>query len=84
MTSPRSKPFDVQAQDVIQASQIVIQECPPECPCQQVHILLLDMDGDEFASASMSADFARRVAAKLLARADQADLRLARKAGQIS
>ena len=39
---------------------------------------------NQVGSASMSAQLAREVAARLTARADQADLRLARKAGQVS
>ena len=84
MTGSNSKPFDLEQQSVIQAFHIAVQECPPNCPCQQVHIVLQDIDGDDFASASMSAQLAREFAARLTAGADQADLRLARKAGQVS
>ena len=78
------KNYIVDADTVLMAERISVGACGPKCTCQQVHLLFIDIDGDVFATASFDAQFAREIAAELLANADEADLRLARMAGQIA
>jgi len=76
--------YIVDADTPLSAEKVSVCACAPDCTCQQVHLLFFDVDGDVFATASFDAQFARIIAANLMANADEADLRLARLAGRVS
>lgn len=69
--------------DPIQASSLGVENCGPECECQSVHLDLKDVDGDVFATASMTTNVARAVAADILRTADLADARRAQLRGRV-
>lgn len=68
--------------DPIPAASLEIQNCSENCQCQSVHLLLLDADGDQFATGCLSPAQARAVARDLISTADLAEARLARITGR--
>lgn len=40
------------------ARQMTIAQCRDGCPCQRVHVVLLDGEGEAFATASLSLETA--------------------------
>ena len=70
--------------DVMIGGSVEVTNCAEDCPCQVVHIILLDDDDEPIATASGSPEVIRGLARELLARADRAEAAQLRLAGRIA
>lgn len=69
---------------LLSAARLDVEACAPDCPCQSVHLVMSDGDGDAFAAAAMSPATARSVAEDLRRLADIAEARQLQNAGRLS
>ncbi|GGH36191.1 hypothetical protein SAMN05444007_108234 [Cribrihabitans marinus] len=69
--------------DPIIAETVLLANCPPDCPCQSVSVEFYDTDHTCFAAIPLSPEDARKMAADLLASADQAEARKAQLEGRV-
>lgn len=65
------------------ANTVRINHCPPDCPCQSVHIEFLDADNQVFASIPLASADARIMSKDLQHVADIADAARARIEGRV-
>lgn len=68
--------------EAIDAEQIWVRNCLPECPCQSIWVVMADEGGTAIASISLDPEAARRMAADLLEAADIAQAARARVEGR--
>lgn len=66
------------------AATLQVLNCTQNCPCQSVHILLLDAEGEPFAAACMPAEIARNIARDLSDKADTAEAQKLKNEGRLS
>ena len=66
------------------AAYINSYNCVPECPCQDVHLAMMDHDNQVIAMATLTAEQARSMAAQLLRDADRADVQRLRLEGRLA
>lgn len=69
---------------VLKAARLDVETCAPDCPCQSVHLVMFDGEGEAFAAFAMSPATARSVAEDLRQFADIAEARKLANAGRLS
>lgn len=64
--------------------KIELENCEKDCPCQRVHIVHRDLDGEVEFACSLDPQLAREFAKDILHRADIAEAQQAKNDGRLS